>query len=235
MVDVERSAMGNVLIVSDDNEVITKLAPALHSAGYVCSLATHKQNKFSTLSLLLYDLILIDLSIENGYGLAKSIREKYPHAVIITISSPETISSAAGTLELGANDYMLKPIVVPDALARIERVLLKHKQIEKAIVCETTKGELMIDCKARRASLAGIELRLTDTEFRLLWELVQNVGKVLEYDELIDRVWGNEYQGERNYLYDYIKRLRKQIESNPHNPKHIITVPRVGYRFDCIS
>ncbi|HEX9896906.1 MAG TPA: response regulator transcription factor [Dehalococcoidales bacterium] len=234
MANAEHSEKGNVLIVSDDNEVITKLVPALHSSGYVCSLATCADEALSALSSLPHDVILIDLSIENGYGLAKSIREKYPHAVIITISTPETISSAAGTLESGADDYLLKPIVIPEALARIECVLLKHKQIEKAIVCKTIKGELMIDCKARRASLAGKDIRLTDTEFRLLWELVRNKGKAITYGELLARVWGTDYQEEKDYLYTYVRSLRLKIESEPDNPQHIINIPRVGYRFDCL-
>jgi len=105
----------------------------------------------------------------------------------------------------------------------------------KFIICKLFHGDLVLDYKSRRVTLAEEELKLTDTEFRLLFELVSNAGKVMGYDELLGKVWSKEYLDEKGYLYTYIRRLRKQIETDPHHPVHIISISRVGYRFDCIQ
>jgi DNA-binding response OmpR family regulator len=80
--------------------------------------------------------------------------------------------------------------------------------------------------------LSGKELIFTNIEFRVLWELALNAGVVIEYDDLLERVWGKEYRGERNYLHQYIRSIRRKIEPNEHTPECIINVNRVGYRFD---
>jgi len=108
----------------------------------------------------------------------------------------------------------------------------KHEPEEKSIACKPTNGLLVIDYYARRASLAGKEIRLTDIEFRLLWELVSNEGKAIPYSELLTGVWGADYKRETNYLHNYIRFLRAKIESDPNHPQHLINIPRVGYRFD---
>jgi len=112
---------------------------------------------------------------------------------------------------------------------------LRHGQDEKTIICKTTNGLLVIDYYARRASLAGKEIRLTDIEFRLLWELVSKEGKAIPYRELLISVWGAEYKGETNYLHNYVRFLRAKIESDPNHPQHLVNIPRVGYRFDCLQ
>lgn len=112
---------------------------------------------------------------------------------------------------------------------------LRHGQDEKTIIFKTTNGLLVIDYYARRASLAGKEIRLTDIEFRLLWELVSKEGKAIPYSELLTKIWGADYQKEKGYVHTYIRFLRKKIEADPDNPKHFINIPRVGYRFDCVQ
>ena len=111
---------------------------------------------------------------------------------------------------------------------------LRHGQDEKTIICKTTNGLLVIDYQARRVILAGKEIRLTDTEFRLLWELVSNEGKAITYGELLTKIWGTKYREEKGYVHTYIWFLQLKIESDPNNPKHLINIPRVGYRFDCL-
>lgn len=103
------------------------------------------------------------------------------------------------------------------------------------IICKLIHGDLVLDCKSRRVILAGKELKLTDTEFRLLFELVSNAGKVMEYTKLLHTLWGAKYKEEKNYLHTYVRYLRKKIELEPDNPRHIVNIPRVGYRFDCIQ
>ncbi len=235
MVSKEYTTRGNVLIVSDDHEASITLANFLRNSGYFCNPTTCANDALSVLSTLECDVILYDLSSRDGNSieLLKTVRAKYPQTAIIMITRKDSISSAVVAMESGAHDYVIEPFDTTEVLARIEWAILRTRS-EKIIFCKTARGILVVDCEARRISLAGKDLRLTDIEFRLLLELVQNAGIVLEYDELLTRVWGREYRGERGYLYDYIKRLRNQIEFNPYHPTHIITVPRVGYRFDCV-
>jgi two-component system KDP operon response regulator KdpE len=109
-----------------------------------------------------------------------------------------------------------------------------NQQEDKPTICKVSKGNLEIDYQARRMILAGRDIRLTDIEFRLLWELVSNEGKAITYAELLTKIWGADYQHEKGYIHTYIRFLRKKIEAEPDNPKHLINIPRVGYRFDCL-
>jgi two-component system KDP operon response regulator KdpE len=103
------------------------------------------------------------------------------------------------------------------------------------IECKILQGELLVDFEVRQVTLAGKEVSLTETEFRLLWELVSNAGKVMTYSELLSNVWGKDYMEATNYVQNYIRLLRAKIEPSPDNPRHIINIPRVGYRFDCLQ
>ena len=237
MVSKEYTPKGNVLIVSDDTEVSVALTTALSNSGYVCTSTTGMDDTLSAFSVLEYDAVLINVTSSDGDSieLTKTIRTEYPHTAIIMITSRDRISAAMTAIEMGADDYLIKPFDVTEVLARIECVLLKKKGSEnESIVCRVINGELVLDCKARRVILAGGKLKLTDTEFRLLFELVSNAGKVMEYAKLLVKVWGVQYQGSREYLYTYIRLLRRIIEPDPRRPVHIITIPRVGYRFDCL-
>jgi two-component system KDP operon response regulator KdpE len=93
-------------------------------------------------------------------------------------------------------------------------------------------GYMRISFRSHRVIVAGIEIMLARVEFKLLAELVSNVGTVLEHNELLSRIWGAEYRGARDYLHDHINSLRHKIEAEAKNPKYIITVPGFGYRFD---
>lgn len=237
MVSKEYTTRGNMLIVSDDAEANGTLVTALRNSEYFCTLTSNAPDTLSTLSALVYDVVLIDnaLTGENNSELPKIVRTKYPNTAIILITNKGNIKGAATAMESGASDYVIKPFDITEVMARIECAILRNSANGKEVTtCQTTKGELVVDRKSIRMTLAGKEIKLTDTEFRLLLELVQNAGKVLKYDELLTRVWGRVYRGERGYLYDYVNHLRNQIELDPHHPMHIITVPRVGYRFDCV-
>jgi two-component system KDP operon response regulator KdpE len=109
-----------------------------------------------------------------------------------------------------------------------------NQQEDKPTICKVSKGNLEIYYQARRMILAGRNIRLTDIEFRLLWELVSHEGKAITYGELLTSVWGAEYKGETNYLHNYIRFLRAKIETDPKHPQHLVNIPRVGYRFDCL-
>jgi two-component system KDP operon response regulator KdpE len=97
---------------------------------------------------------------------------------------------------------------------------------------QTLNGELLIDVAARRVTLSGRNIIVSEIEFRLLLELVANEGKAITYSELLVNVWGTQYKEETNYLHTYVRLLRMKIEPDPKNPRHIVNIPKIGYRFD---
>lgn len=201
MVSKEYTPKGNVLIVSDDTEVSVALTTALSNSGYSCNLTTCADDTLSLLSALAYDAILINVTSSDGNSieLTKTIRAKCPQTAIIMIASKDNISNAVLAMESGAHDYVIKPFDTTEVIARIEWAILRTRSGE-TIFCKTARGILMVDYEARRMRLAGKDLRFTDIEFRLLLELMLHAGIVLEYDELLTRVWGTQYQGSREYL-----------------------------------
>ncbi len=135
-------------------------------------------------------------------------------------------------LDAGADDYVTKPFSVEEMQARVRAVLRRSQATFPTPSCDAFRSDsLEIDFARRRVTVAGNEIRLTPTEFHLLHEMVLNAGKVLTYTYLLQKVWGPEYRDERHYLHVFVGRLRKQIEPNPAEPCHLLTVPGVGYQF----
>ena len=137
-------------------------------------------------------------------------------------------------LEIGADDYVTKPYRLRELVARIRAVLRRHETTVAAPPSESIveQGPLRLDVDARRCYVEGREVKLRKKEFALMLLLLENPGRVLTRDVLIDRVWGSDYVGDTKTLDVHIKRLRTLIESDPKNPTYITTVRGVGYRLE---
>jgi len=135
-------------------------------------------------------------------------------------------------LDIGADDYITKPFGVEELLARVKAVF-RRTEATRAIPTQPTftSGDLTVNFVNRRVTIADREVKLTPTEYNLLQELVLNARKVLTHTHLLNKIWGSEYRDEREYLHVFIGRLRKKLESDPTNPRYIMTVPGVGYQF----
>jgi two-component system KDP operon response regulator KdpE len=149
---------------------------------------------------------------------------------MLTARSDET--EKVRGLDLGADDYLTKPFAAPELLARVRAVLRRTRipaQAKKQPVL--SDKDLTIDFARRLVTVRGKTVKLSPTEYKLLYELASNAGRVLLHDDLLRRVWGNEYRDEVEYLRVYIRYLRQKIERDPARPVYIHTEPGVGYRF----
>jgi len=178
------------------------------------------------------DVVLLDIGLPdmNGLDVLKAIRLFSDVPVIMLTVRDDELSKVQG-LELGADDYVTKPFSHLELLARVRAVLRRAQSLPLAHVAPFTSGDLHVDF-ARREVLVGDEpVPLTGTEYRLLYHLVRNAGRVMTHEALLARVWGREYTDEISYLKSYISRLRNKLERDPHHPEYILTEYGVGYWF----
>jgi len=176
-------------------------------------------------------LLDIMMSAMDGYEVCRRVRDFSP-VPIIMISARCDEPDKVECLNLGADDYLCKPFGLDELLARIQAVLrrVSSATITKPAKSAFTSGELEINFVERCVRIAGVEVGLTLTEYKLLQEMAINSPKVLTFQLLLRRVWGPEFNDERQYLHIYIARLRRKLEIDSQNPAHIISVRDVGYR-----
>jgi two-component system KDP operon response regulator KdpE len=184
------------------------------------------------------DLIILDLLLPNldGFEVCRTIR-KQSQVPILALSALNDQTEKVKCLDLGADDYLTKPFSMGELRARINALLRRSSKTidsEKPVPrpFDYDDGYLKVDFQSHRVMVTGDEIILAPMEFKLLHELVINAGVVLEYNDLLSRVWGPEYRGTRDYLHDHIYSLRRKIEPDVKNPRYFITIPGFGYRFD---
>jgi two-component system KDP operon response regulator KdpE len=223
----------NILVVDDEISIIKFLRANLESKGYKVLTAINGVEALETIEMELPDLIILDIMMPkmDGFEVCQRLRE-WSQIPIIMLSALGDEQDKVKCLDLGADDYMTKPFGKDELLSRVKAVM-RRTEAKTAVTAQPsfTSGDLEINFIERRVTTAGREVKLTPTEYNLLQELVLNANKVLTHSMLLGRVWGPEYGEEKEYLRVFIGRLRKLLESDPENPKHIVTVPGVGYQF----
>ena len=179
------------------------------------------------------DLVLLDIGLPDidGYRVLEQIREFSDVPVIMLTARDDTMDKVKG-LELGADDYITKPFDHLELTARV-RALLRRLDMPapKSRAPSFRAGELEVDFAAQEARLRGERLDVTPTEYKLLYHLVRNAGRVLPHGTLLAKVWGREYLDEVDYLRVYVRRLRDKLGDDPERPRYIQTERGLGYRF----
>jgi len=179
------------------------------------------------------DLILLDVGLPDidGYRVLQAIREFSDIPIIMLTARDETMDKVKG-LELGADDYITKPFDHLELLARIRTVLRRlDMPAPRSRIPSMRSADLEVDFQLQEARLKGQQLDLTPTEYKLLYHLVRNAGRILTHETLLSRVWGREYSNELDYLRVYIRRLRDKLKDDPAHPVYIRTERGTGYRF----
>jgi two-component system KDP operon response regulator KdpE len=224
-----------ILVVDDDPLIVRLVRMHLDRAGYNVLIATDGEEALDVCASELPDLVILDLMLpkRDGYDVCRSIREFSLVPVVMLSAKGEQVDKLRG-FEMGADDYLTKPFAPQELLARVQAVLRRSQQGAPPTSAAVVRcGPIAIDFVRRRVTVDGDPVRLTPTEFKLLQQLAVNAGKVLSHTELLTRVWGPEYRDDRDYLWAYIRHLRRKLEPNPETPVHILSEPGVGYVLDC--
>jgi two-component system KDP operon response regulator KdpE len=222
-----------ILVVDDDEGIVELLKETLSEEGWHILIARNGSEALKKVENDSPDLVVLEIMIPkvDGFEVCSRLR-KWTDTPIITLSARADREDKVRCLNLGADDYITKPFGVDELIARIKAVLRRNKindnqPVKPPFIC----GGINIDFTKRRVCVEGTEVSLTPTEYKLLLQLVTNVDETLTYAQLLKEIWGQEFREEREYVHVYIGHLRNKLESDPKNPKYIISVPRVGYRF----
>jgi len=231
----QREKRVNILLVEDEESFVDALTIGLDREGFDVAIARDGQQAMALFTKEAFDIVLLDLMLPkmSGLDVCRQIRAASEVPIIIVSAKSEEVDMVL-MLELGADDYVTKPYRLRELVARIRAVLRRRETHEDVVTDddEIQLGPIRMDIDARRCFVNGEEIKLRKKEFALLRILLENPGRVLTREVLIDRIWGNDYVGDTKTLDVHIKRIRNLIEENPKNPEHITTVRGVGYRYE---
>lgn len=218
-----------ILVIDDESAIRNILKLSLESKGYKVREAIDGKSGIIQTSEFHPHLVILDLGLPdmNGLDVLKQLRQwtRVP-IIILTVSDDEQVK--VQLLDAGADDYLTKPFGDKELLARVRVALRNVGMIEATPVFKS--GDLQIDISARKVLIKNIEVKLTATEFEVVSRLARDQGRVVSQKQLLKQIWGSTAEDQTHYLRIYVNQLRKKIEANPSEPKHILTEPGVGYR-----
>ena len=225
--------MTRVLVVEDEESFSDALSYMLRREGFEVAVAGTGPDALSEFDRSGADLVLLDLMLPglSGTEVCRTLRQRSSVPVIMLTARDSEIDKVVG-LEIGADDYVTKPYSSRELLARIKAVLRRLAEPEELLSPTLESGPVRMDVERHTVTVGGVSTPLPLKEFELLEMLLRNAGRVLTRIQLMDRVWGSDYIGDTKTLDVHIKRLRAKIEPDPTNPRHIVTVRGLGYKFE---
>ena len=224
--------MKKILIIEDDPAIRTGLNETFTSEGYSVIEADTGTKGFDIASKDNFDLIVLDLILpgKDGIEICKDLRSDGVKTPIIMVTSrKEEIDKILG-LEIGADDYVTKPFSIRELLARV-KALIRRSTYEPGDIEQVAFANLKIDFKKQEMYKGLIPVKLSSTEYRILHYFIDHEGQVISRDKFLDEVWGYDSYPTTRTVDNYILSLRKKIEDDPANPKHLLTVHKIGYKF----
>lgn len=219
-----------ILTVEDDERIRAAVKLALEDEGWTVDEAASGEDAIATFARTPADVVLIDIMLPgiDGFELCRTLRRSSDVPIVMVTARVDTHDVVAG-LEAGADDYLTKPFAPKELSARI-RALLRRVRPATPAHTRLQFGDLEIVPDEGKVARGGQEVHLTKTEFRLLCELAQNPGRVFSREMLLDKVWGYDYFGDGRLVDVHVRRLRTKVETDPANPRHVVTVRGLGYR-----
>jgi two-component system response regulator RegX3 len=223
-----------LLVVEDEESFSDALSFMLEREGFEVAVVNDGPAALTEFERHGADLVLLDLMLPglSGTEVCRALRQRSAVPVIMLTARDSEIDKVVG-LELGADDYVTKPFSARELVARIRAVLRRRGDaVEERLTVTLEAGPVRMDVERHVVTVNGVTVPLPLKEFELLEMFLRNVGRVLTRGQLIDRVWGSDYVGDTKTLDVHVKRLRTKIESEPSNPRHLVTVRGLGYKFE---
>ena len=225
-----------VMVIEDEEAFIDALVVGLQREGFGVEVARDGAEALSNFERVNPDIVLLDVMLPkvSGTDVCREIRKKSQVPIIMVSAKGTELDTVVG-LEVGADDYIVKPYRIRELVARV-RAALRRSGVSGDSVVDTgsrvTVGDISIDPDQHIVMVRDVLTKLPLKEFELLYVLMANAGRVMTRDTLIDRVWGSDYYGDTKTLDVHIKRLRSKVEVDPGNPVAILTIRGLGYKFE---
>ena len=225
--------MTRILVVEDEDSFSDPLSYLLRREGYDVAVADDGTTALEEFDRNGADLVLLDLMLPGlpGTEVCRQLRARGNVPVIMLTAKDSEIDKVVG-LELGADDYVTKPYSSRELVARVRAVLRRGAEPEVLVPATVEAGPVRMDVERHVVTVNNSTVAMPLKEFELLEILLRNAGRVLTRMQLIDRVWGSDYVGDTKTLDVHVKRLRSKIEPDPAQPRHLVTVRGLGYKFE---
>jgi two-component system response regulator RegX3 len=227
----------SVLLVEDEDSFVDALTVGLKREGFDVSVARDGAEALAVFDDAEPDLVLLDVMLPrmSGIDVCRELRSRSDVPIIMVTAKGSEIDTVVG-LEVGADDYVTKPYRLRELVARMRAVLRRRRGDDTVGALPPddviTVGDVTVDHQRHEVTVRGEEVRLPLKEFELLSLLLENAGRVLTRDTLIDRVWGADYVGDTKTLDVHVKRLRGKVEDDPASPVRIVTIRGLGYKYE---
>jgi two-component system response regulator RegX3 len=226
-----------VLVVEDEDSFVDALTVGLAREGFRVQVARDGAEALALFDAVRPDLVLLDVMLPkvSGIDVCRELRSRSKVPIIMVTAKASEIDTVVG-LEVGADDYVSKPYRLRELVARMRAVLRRAPTLVEAVGADDAEvlevGDVRLDPGRHEVVVRGEEVSLPLKEFELLTILLENAGRVLSRDLLIDRVWGHDYVGDTKTLDVHVKRLRAKVEDDPSNPARIVTIRGLGYKYE---
>ncbi|MBZ4414953.1 response regulator transcription factor [Myxococcus sp. RHSTA-1-4] len=223
-----------ILVVEDDLSILTGLSMNLRFEGYEVLQAQDGRTGLARALDDAPDLMVLDLMLPemNGYEVLKELRQRGRDTPVVVLSAKGMETDKILGLNLGADDYVVKPFGLQELLARIKAVLRRRYPTAGAAAAPVTFGDVSVDMAARTVSRDGKPVELTAQEFKLLAHFLAHPGRTFTREELLSGAWGYHYEGSARTVDNFMRQLRLKFEPDPEEPRHFLTVRGLGYRFE---
>jgi two-component system response regulator RegX3 len=230
------AAETTVLVVEDEDSFVEALTIGLKREGFRVHVARDGAQALAMFDVVKPDLVLLDVMLPkvSGIDVCRELRTRSRVPIIMVTAKGSEIDTVVG-LEVGADDYVTKPYRLRELVARIRAVLRRRPadDVDDVLSGDAIEvGDVSLDPERHEVTIRGASVSLPLKEFELLGILLENAGRVLTRETLIDRVWGSDYVGDTKTLDVHIKRLRAKVEDEPSNPTRIVTIRGLGYKYE---
>jgi DNA-binding response OmpR family regulator len=224
--------MSRILVVEDDPAILRGLADSLRRESYDVLTAADGESAWRLVEQKNPDLVILDLMLPkmSGYEVCRKMRGEGLNTPILMLTARGEEGDRVLGLDLGADDYVSKPFSLRELLARV-RALLRRAQPARALLDELRVNDVLIDFRSYEARKGGLPLEMTRREFQLLRALASRPGEVITRSELLDQVWGLETYPTTRTVDNHVAGLRAKLEQDPAQPRHLLTVRGVGYKW----